>query len=498
MKWLTKSNYQRYRIHPAYLWLTKHAPEKIPQVDESAQARFDAGNALDELARELFPGAHLVDAEIMEAHKVSEPLLANGGPEVLLQPAALTKRSLYARADVMVRLNDAWDIYEVKSATSVKDDYHHDLAFQKLVFEEEGHKISRSFVIHIDSHYVLKGDVDLKKLFAITEVTEAVDALEKDTRANLAKARKTMDASECPTDSPELASKWMGGWQDLYFHLHPDVPEFSILRMTRLSVPQLKSLTEQAITDIRDIPEDFKLVPQQEAQVAVARKGVPEIHHEKIGHDLASLKYPLYFLDYETAMSAIPLWDGTKPYQQVPFQYSLHIIEKPGAEVTHKEYLARGPENPIKALLERMREDIADKGSVVVWYKPFECSRNDEMAAMFPEYAKFLQGVNDRVYDLRDPFANGWYAHPRFNGSSSIKDVLPVLVPGLSYKELEIQKGDVAQLRWMKAALGGLPADERDAVYENLIVYCGQDTLAMVKIFDVLEKEVEAKEKVAL
>jgi hypothetical protein len=198
---------------------------------------------------------------------------------------------------------------------------------------------------------------------------------------------------------------------------------------------------------------------------------------------LAALQYPLYFLDYETVNPAVPLWDGTRPYQQVCFQYSLHVLREAGGKLEHFEHLAEGRENPIPALLKQLKHDIADdKGSVIVWYKSFEMTRNQEMAALFPEYRDFLESVNGRVYDLMEIFKQLLFVHPGFGGSCSIKAVLPALVPELSYDNLEdIREGTMAGIRWLQLNFGkGL--EDADRVRQNLLNYCERDTLAMVRV----------------
>jgi hypothetical protein len=297
-----------------------------------------------------------------------------------------------------------------------------------------------------------------------------------------------MKLPQCPPDAPELAGEWYG-YRDVYRHLHPDVSKNSILNLTRLNLDQLKALAALGVSENADIPDDFEgLKPQQTAQIEVVRSGRPHVHSQKIAHSLSELKYPLYFLDYETFAGAIPLWDGVRPFQQLPFQYSLHIIEEPGGPLIQKEYLARGTDYPVEKLARQLSDDLGPTGSVIVWNKAFEMGCNDAMAALHPEFAPFMQSVNDRVYDLMEIFANGWYAHPDFYGSASIKKVLPVLVPELSYKGLGIGEGLTAQIRWMAAARGKLSEEDAAKVYAHLVEYCGQDTLAMVRIYEVLFK----------
>ena len=186
-------------------------------------------------------------------------------------------------------------------------------------------------------------------------------------------------------------------------------------------------------------------------------------------------------------MSTIRLYDGTRPYQQVPFQYSLYTVETLDAEPKHSEYLHKDADNPAHSLLGKLKQDMGPRGSVLVWYKTFEMGRNKEMAEMLPEFAGFLDDVNSRVADLMEPFSNGWFVDKDFYGSSSIKYVMPVLVPALSYKELGIQEGASAQRLWMDAAIRNKEGIDKEKLFNDLIEYCKMDTLAMVEIWRALK-----------
>jgi len=492
VKWLTKSDYLKYLVHPAYLWLAKHDKDKLPKSSENDQARFSEGDEVEAYARKLWPEAILIEPpEFFDGPEVTAAAMEKPAITTLFQASVLTDNKLYAAADVITRTPDGWDLNEVKSGTKVSDTHLHDLAFQYIVFAKAGHKVGRCFVTHINPHYVRKGEVEPEKLLITEDVTDKVLPLLKQTVKNILQARKIVESPDCPRDGFDLCGN-LYAWRDIYRHLHPDIPSTSLLNLTRLKLDQLLDLQGAGVEAIADIPENFKLGPQQLAQVEVARSGKPYLHHEKIDHELANLDYPLYFLDYETFSSAIPMWDGVRPYQQLPFQYSLHVIPFKGAKLTQYEYLAQGTDYPVEKLLERLSKDLGPEGSVLVWNKDFEMSCNDRMAALHPHYKQFMEGVNGRVYDLMDIFANGYYVHPDFMGSASIKKVLPVLVPELTYKDLAIGEGMTAQVQWMKAARGLMSDEEAERLYAHLITYCGQDTLAMVKIFEVLEATVNA------
>lgn len=219
----------------------------------------------------------------------------------------------------------------------------------------------------------------------------------------------------------------------------------------------------------------------QENQILIKSTQIKEV--------LDGLAYPLYFLDFETFSYVYPSHEGIFPYQQMVFQYSLHVIESEGAEVQHFEYLMPSKETPLAELFEKMQEQIHPiDGTVIVWNETFEKTQNKKMAAVLPQFAKFLYSVNERVYDLMKIFSQGLYLHPKFKGSASIKNVLPVLCPELSYKDLEIQNGGTAVIKWHHMTDGRMTETDVTNTYKNLLKYCKLDTWAMVRIWQELKK----------
>lgn len=484
-KWLTKSDYLKYLIHPAYLWLQKHDKDRLPPFDEGVQAIVDGGNEIEGYAHGLFAEGVTVKSLFRDSVTETEGYVKAEKP-VIFQAAVLTDRRLYAKADVITRNTDgSWDLHEVKSATRVKPEYIHDLAFQKNAFEISGYAIRRTWLIHINNQYVRKGAVEPAKLFTAVDVSADVEAAMGRTRRGIEEALDVMALPAPPDDGPANCKNWYG-WRDIYRHLHPELPESSVLNLCRLKPEQVRAFAKAGITEMADIPPNFELGEQQIAQLEAIKAGKPIIKVPHIARHMAKLRFPLYFFDYETTGGGIPPYDGTRPYQQIPFQYSLDIMREPGGELEHEEFLAMNSQNPMPALLENMRRHIGEEGSVIVWFKGFEGGVNQMMAKLYPEYREFLRGVNRRLYDLMEIFSNLYYSDAKFGGSASIKNVLPVLVPELNYKELAIQKGDVAALKWKQAAFGQLGAEQAEQVFEDLRVYCGQDTIAMVRIYEFL------------
>jgi hypothetical protein len=496
MKWLTKSDYMKYLIHPAYLWMQKRDKDKLPPFDAAAQAIVEQGNILEGYARELFGAGSTVVSLFQDSVRETERYVRDGATTIF-QASVLTERRLYARSDVITRNDDdSWDLTEIKSATKVKPDYYHDLAFQKIALEESGYRIRRSFVVHVSSQYVRRGSIDTQQLFTKIEVTEEVDGLISRTRRGIEAALEVMALPQCPDDALAKATSYWG-WRDIWRSLHPNLPADSVYNLCRLDLAQVRSLAKHEITGLKqlsemgrrdELPDSLELKPAQYQQLEAVAKGAPVIHPIKIANELGKLRYPLYYFDYETVGGGLPLYDGTRPYQQIPFQYSLHIQHEPDGELEHREFLARSSASPMPALIKQLRADIGPEGSVIAWNMSFEKGVNSMMATIYPDDAEFLEDINARMRDLMDPFYKGYYSDDAFMGSASLKKVLPVIVPELRYSDLEIQEGGAAQRQWEQAAFGAVPAETAEQIYKNLLIYCGQDTLAMVKIHDFLKE----------
>lgn len=247
-------------------------------------------------------------------------------------------------------------------------------------------------------------------------------------------------------------------------------------------------LMSGGITTVEEIKDFTVLKKSTQKYLSAKAEGVRSVEKEKLNTFLSEIAYPVYYFDYEASQSLIPPWDGTRPYQQVPFQYSLHILREPNGEIEHREYLHKDALNPMPSLIASLKENVSDKGSILVWYESYEKSRNKEMAELFPESADFLNAFNDRIIDLMKPFSQDMVRDETFLGSSSIKKVLPALIPDLAYDGLGIQDGEAAARRWKEVTLGDVSEAEREKVYSDLIEYCKLDTLAMVTIHKELAK----------
>ena len=394
---------------------------------------------------------------------------------------------LYARSDAVItdKVTGIIDIYEIKSSSSVKPEHLDDVVFQRIVAERCAFTVGRCYVITLNSEYVRRGAIDAEQLFKINDVTDQIELLLPVTVLQIEAAIAFADSKPIPSLADYCGEKLNCEYLKLHFQ---DLPDYTVFNISRINKTKLKDLLERGIINIRDVPDDYKLSDKQQIHVTAAKTGEPYIDRNGIAERMATWQYPLHFLDYETFSYAIPQFDGIRPFQQMCFQYSLHTIREKGGEMEHKYFLAHTEIDPPRSLAAALYEHMAgDLGTVLVWYEAFEKTRNDEMAAMFPEFAEFFADINAHTYDLMKIFSDNLYVHPEFKGSSSIKKVLPVLLPDLSYKNLGIGDGMTASISWYRAAKWeSMEEKERRQIFQNLEKYCEMDTLAMVEIFNKL------------
>lgn len=484
--------------HPAWLWLKKFDKGKLPEVDESLQLRFDEGALFESYAEKIFKDAvklgYKKDGNIFSGtmyYSLPETTLEEikKGTKVILQ-GRLEVDNLTSIFDVLERVDEkTFDLYEIKSSTKVKEEHIPDLAFQTIVVEKSGFKVRNAYVLHVNNKYVRKGEIDPHGLSAKANVTEKVREAIPEMLENINKAFQVLAQKSMPDLSPRhLANGEMSEWLDIYQMVKGEFPKYSIYNLCGLKPETVGWLEDNEIKALQDVPLDGPLNERQLRQVMAMKSGEQKIDKDEIKNFINELEYPLHFLDYETMMGVIPAFDGYRPYQQAPFQYSLHILQEPGAKLLHKEYLHRENSNPVPELLEHLKEDFEGKGSVISWSMKFEKARNNEMAEIYPKYAKILANINDSMVDLMIPFSKGWFVDKDFFGSASIKAVLPALLPELSYKQLDIGGGADAQRIWMETVLKGINPEKKEKIMNDLRKYCALDTYAMYAIYDYLLK----------
>lgn len=484
---LTKSDYMRYRECPIHCWLHKRCREEFQKLDDEAQQRWrkEQGDMVEDQARRLFPEGQLIVGRSAEAISQTNSFLASGVKTIFQATGIADGR--WAMADVL-RFDpetSSWQLFEVKSSTRVNDDHLHDVGFQRLVFRRAGLKIGACFVIHVNAAYVRRGEIDPREFLVTEDVTSQVEALQDSVDRQAAEAMRILALSDPP--GPAMCTCHPKNCPCAGY-CFPELPEHSVFTVPRLA--KARQLYNSGIRRVHDLPRNLRLSERQKKLVFVIRAGRSRVDKPEIRRLLNDLRYPLQFLDYETWSPALPMYDGYSPYQQMVFQYSLHVVHEPGAEPEHREYLVTDHGDPAAHVVQRLASDLHPRGNVVVWNKTFETTRNKELASRFPEFAELLHGVNERIFDLMDVFRRQHFIHPEIGGSDSIKKILPVLVPHLSYCDLAVRDGATASLTWYQEM--SRPAEERIATsaWQDLRAYCRLDTLAMVELLRRLEQEI--------
>ena len=481
-KLLSKSKYMNGLQCLKLLWLVCNDPQKVPPPDASTQRIFDQGHLVGELAKKLFPnGISIPHDDFMGNLYRTRELLPERRP---LFEAGIMTGGLYSRLDI---LNPAgffdWDIVEVKSSTGVKDENLHDVSFQKLCAEKQGLTINRCYLAFINNQYVKNGEIDPAQLFTIQDITAEVEEASRGIQDRIQSMLRTIASRQCPElsvdvrcNSPYDCSVKLC-WEEL-----PQNNIFSLYRGGK----KCFELFQKGVYYLKDIPGGYQLSRSQKIQQRCDIDGALHIEGEAIRDFLGSLKQPLYYLDFETINPAVPLFDGTKPYQKVPFQFSLHVA---GGETTmqHYSFLADGPADPRPGFLRRLKETIGDSGSIVTYNQSFEEGVLKELASAFPEYSAWVEGIRGRMVDLLKPFQSFHYYHPQQNGSASIKHVLPALT-GKGYEGMAIGDGEAASLAFLNVTYGEVTEEERQQVRSDLEQYCGLDTEAMVRIVNKLRE----------
>jgi predicted RecB family nuclease len=387
------------------------------------------------------------------------------------------------RVDILERTeNDSWKLVEVKSSTSVKDVYYPDVAVQHYVLEGCGLKISRAGILHINNQYVCDGqNLDLKALFALEDLTDQSISMQSEIPGQLEELKGMLTEDGAPNIQP---SRHCSKPYDCEFwdHCTEDMPEFWVLNISGIGQNKVAELTQMGILDIGDIPSNFPLSEIQD-RIRESVTNRQEYISEGLESELHDLEYPVHFLDFETIGPAIPRYAGTRPYQTIPFQWSDHILYENG-NMEHREYLCNEDKDPREEFTQTLLYALETEGNIVI-YTSYETGVLNSLIEHFPQYADDLQSIIDRFIDLYAIVRKHYY-HPKFYGSFSLKYVLPALVPAMGYDKLSIQDGMQASLEYLRMIDPDTPEDEKAKIRIDLLTYCGQDTLAMVKIRDEL------------
>lgn len=469
------------------LSLSKKFPELQDPTPEGQQAIFDQGHRVGELAQQLFPGGVMaafgLPEGFMQSMKYTRELIDQG--QKIIYEAGFMFEKTHCFVDILVNDQNSWKIYEVKSSTEVKEINIYDAAFQYRILKNSGLDISDISIIHINNQYHRTGDLDVSQLFTIESIFEDVLKLDGEIEKLLHQEFEALEEDDVP--DLDIGPHCFVPYQcNFAGHCWYHIPEYSVFDISRLRMDKKFDLYKSGNLNTTDIPDSYSLNTNQELQVQADKTGKSIINKRAINDFLQVLSYPLYFLDFETFNPGIPLYDHSRPYQQVVFQYSLHIMESPDSPLKHSEFLGIPQEDPRIPMVRQLLNELSNKGTILVYNKGFETGRLKEIAQDFPEFKSPIQHVLKRIEDLMTPFQQKHYYTPAMKGSYSIKHVLPALVPSFSYEDLEINNGENASLAFANLLYEKDP-ERINQVRNNLLAYCEMDTLAMVEILKILD-----------
>ncbi len=472
---LSKSKYLIGLQCSKYFWVSLHEKDRLPEHDEATLHKFSQGHLVGQLAKQLFPsGVDIPEDDFKQNLEKTQELIKSGKP--LFEPAFMVG-DLYSRADILKPVKGGWDIIEVKSGTKVKDVNIHDVSFQKHVYEKAGLKIRKCYVLHINNEYVKKGSIDPKKILIKEDITSEVEKVSVGIKDRIDAMVTVMKKEICPSIkiSKDCADPYDCPLEDECWGF---LPSSSVFDLYRGGVKCFK-LLDEGIHALKDIPHEYKLTDKQGIQHKCEINNEVHVNKQELKIFLGKLVSPIHYLDFETFMTAIPLFDGVRPYQQIPFQWSLHVGDK------HFEYLASGGD-PRLEFLKSLKKVIGSSGSIVVYNQSFEISRLRELSREFPEHKDWVEGVVARIVDLIVPFRSFSYYNPLQKGKCGLKNVLPAVLGKDHYKKLNVNNGELAFISYLSMTYG----NGKD-VRKDLLAYCKLDTEAMVWIVEALGELVE-------
>ena len=454
-------------------------------ISTATEALFETGHEVGELATRLYPGGIRIGTDPLrhqEAVRATQQALDK--PDVpAIYEAAFLYDDVRVKVDILERLdNGKWNIIEVKSSTSVKDEHVPDVAVQYYVLKGAGLHIERVFLMHLNNRYVYDGaQLDLEGLFISSDLTEHLLSYQPEIPSKLAELRDMLGApmppAICPSRNchrPHTCEFWE--------HCRKAMSAHWVMELKGIGQGKLDQLMDMDISDIRDLPESFPLSEIQ-GRIRACVKNDEEHISDQLKDQLEAVEYPAHFLDFETLGLAIPRYARTRPYQTIPFQWSDHILHENGT-IKHQEYLCEADRDPREQLAQALLNALGSKGTIFM-YTTYERDVIKKLAEDLPLYREQLLATLDRLNDLHKIISTLYY-HPQFHGSFSLKSVLPALLPEMSYENLSIQEGQGAALEYLRMIDPSTGPEEKKKIRRDLLAYCAQDTLAMVRIREEL------------
>ena len=490
---LSKSQYVRGLQCIKSLWLKKYNASVLTEADEAVQAVFETGSIVGRYACELFPDGKEIPfhgTTFQEKIELTQQHIKNSVSDIY--EATFEYDGILVMVDILHRTDEGWEIYEVKSSTKVSDTYIDDASVQYYVVKGAGLNVKKVSIVHLNSQYVRADEdkIDVEQLFTKQDVTQKTLEKQDCIPSHLRTFKTFLDDK---TNEPNIdigahcTKPYPCDAYEYCWKTQKNIPDYSVFNIFNMGRKPIE-LYKQGIINVEDIPEKYLTTENQKLVVDAYKHKGKLIDKDSIRYFLDSLTYPIYHFDFETFQQAVPELKGTRPFQQIPFQFSLHIEHEDGT-LEHIEFLGDENGDPREALIKSMIESIPQGATVMVFNESFEKTRIKELAIDFPQYAKELLNIRDGIVDLAKPFSQKHYYHPDLKGKYSIKVVLPHLVPEMAeaYKELElVQHGGDAMNTFPR--LKEMSKEQCERYRDALLKYCELDTYAMVKVLGKLRE----------
>lgn len=487
---LSKTDFTKGKQCTKALWLNYYEPDLKPDLDDKTRNILETGEEINELARRYFKdgvNATIDDYfDILKASEFTKELILKNHQIIFEATAIESHDNSHARIDILQKNEDgaSWNLIEVKGSTKAEKYHIDDLAFQYHIFTKTGFKIDKCLLMLINNEYRLKGEINHEKFFKFEDITDQVLEKQNEVKAKKQELIKILNNQNQP--NIKIGDKCFKPFDCQYQkHCWQNIPDYSIFNVCHRKTTAERITDEINSYDVNDIDVNNCEKGIKELDIICHQENRTHIDKEKLSEFLSTLKYPLYFLDYESFSLAIPILQNTRPYQQIPFQFSLHIQDKPNGELKHFEFLHQNNSDPREDFIKNLIKTCDNKGSIIVYHQSFEETRNKELARDFPQYSNQILSLNSRLVDLEIPFKNKYIYSPKQQSSSSIKKVLPAFTD-LNYQDLEIKSGGDAMNIYADFIKGKTSLDNN--LIKNLLEYCKLDTYAMVELLKVVRK----------
>jgi len=484
---ISKSQYLKGLQCPKALWFYRHRRDLYPEIPEAKQRLFDSGHEVGQLAQTYFQNGIEITEKYYQIDKAITATMraVNNGYDAIYEATACSDDGAYSRIDILKKADafGTWDLIEVKQSTGIKEYYLDDMAMQRYAFQGAGYQIGASYLMHVNSQYIRRGELDPRGFFALQDCTELLEDRLPHVAGYVADLLKILNSGLEP--DIKIGDHCKKPFEcDYIHHCWKHVPDYSVYDIFKGS--QRQEMLARNILDVTQIPVTVSVPGHKAIDVDAYRSQTVYVDKTKINGFLDTISYPIYYLDYETLFPAIPLYENASPYQQIPFQFSLHIQESKGSDLKHIEFLHTESGDPRPGFIRALIDSCGRKGTVLVYNMGFESRINRELGQAFPRYQLELENINARMVDLLVPFRSRHLYHPEMMGSASLKSVLPAFVPDLSYDDLAIADGDSASAMYLNCVKDSISNADKKKIFKNLKDYCALDTLAEVRLLEVL------------